>query len=233
MPPDYKPSPEEALPSDWWWFVSPSGMQSFPSKEEAKLAWAEGKKEFAAFVFAEWKARKRFDHVVTLLLRVLTLPGGLCAYVWERTHTGKEFLLPLDYWGRNVARTIFDMGDDPVRWKNPNSGTFPLYHEGKTHRFEGGVVIISDELDAILSKIKAPPRGADSKIRGLERADEPLIIEMAQIIQTNKISPTAAAKRVVARAIGGGTEESKVKRLVSRYASRGSSQASAKLSKTP
>ena len=173
---------------------------------------------------AEWKARKRFDHVVTLLLGVLTLPGGLCAYVWERTRTGKEFLLPIDYWGRNVARTIFEMGDDPVRWKNPNFDTFPIRHEGKTHRFEGGVVILSGDLDAILSKIKAPPPGADLKIRGLEKADQPLILEMVQIIQTDKISPTAAAKQVVARAIGGGAEESKIKRLVRRYASRGSAK---------
>jgi hypothetical protein len=233
VPPDYKPSREEALPPDWWWFVSPKGMQSFPSKEEAKRAWAEGNKEFAAFVFAERNARKRFDHVVTLLLGVLTLPNGLCAYVWERTRTGKEFPLPIDYWGRNIARAIFEMADDPVRWKNPNFGTFPVHHEGKTHRFEGGVVILSDELDAILSKIKAPSPLADLKIRGLEKADEPLIAEMVQIVRTHKISPTAAAKRVVARAIGGGTEESKIKRLVHRYASQRCGQSSAKLSKTP
>jgi hypothetical protein len=56
---------------------------------------------------------------------------------------------------------------------------------------------------------------------------------MVRIIQTDKISPTAAAKRVVARAIGGGTEEAKIKRLVRRYASRQSNQSSAKLNKTP
>ena len=62
------------------------------------------------------------------------------------------------------------MGDNPARWTNPNFGTFSLRHEEKTHRFEGGVVIVADELDEVLSKTKAPS-GTIPSIRGLEKAD--------------------------------------------------------------
>ena len=67
----------------------------------------------------------------------------------------------------------------------------------------------------------SPLKGAPRKpsVRGYAIADRPLIEAMRKLIDSNS-APNAwkAAEAVVERAAGGGTEDSKIKRLVARYA---------------
>jgi hypothetical protein len=72
----------------------------------------------------------------------------------------------------------------------------------------------------------APPDGKRRRGRpkgsgSYEAVDEPLIDEMREAIEANPaVSPTAAAACVADRAPGGGTPESKVKRLAQRYSEK-------------
>jgi hypothetical protein len=61
------------------------------------------------------------------------------------------------------------------------------------------------------------PKGSGS----LERADAPLIERMRKLIMEGEcVSPTAAAQAVAADAMGAGTLDSKVRRLVERYGAK-------------
>jgi hypothetical protein len=65
------------------------------------------------------------------------------------------------------------------------------------------------------------PRGRPAGSGSFAASDEPLIAEMRSLIETERtLSPWAAAARVADRAAGGGTHESKIKRLVSRYSEK-------------
>lgn len=69
--------------------------------------------------------------------------------------------------------------------------------------------------------------------RGLAVADAALVDEILLIVQTENISDTAAATRVVARAAGVSDDASKIKRLVIRVQERRADQRSAKLRSSP
>jgi hypothetical protein len=65
------------------------------------------------------------------------------------------------------------------------------------------------------------PRGRPQGSGSLALSDEPLIAEMRSMIENDRaLSPSAAAARVADRASGGGTLESKIKRLAGRYSEK-------------
>ena len=64
-------------------------------------------------------------------------------------------------------------------------------------------------------------RGRPKGVGSLESVDAPLVEEMrSDILNDSSLSPTAAAYRVIDRAKGGGSAESKAKRLVERYSEK-------------
>jgi hypothetical protein len=94
----------------------------------------------------------------------------------------------------------------------------------------GGTIENPAHPDATIADVKCPVFTAKKFRRPVGRppgsgswrlADEPLLMEMQQLIHTGKAtSPFSAAGQVVGKAAGGSTDESKIRRLVRRYKSR-------------
>ena len=78
---------------------------------------------------------------------------------------------------------------------------------------EAPIEFFHEDIDRLWPAAPHRPRGLS-----LAEADAPLVEEMRGMVARGDVpSPTQAAQRVVSRAVGGGTAESKVRRLVNRY----------------
>jgi hypothetical protein len=96
-----------------------------------------------------------------------------------------------------------------------------IKNPGHSEAMMGGVrfpvFFLKEDFDHWLKRTfphgRGRPRGS-----GMQIADQPLLREMRQLIQAGKASsPTDAARHVVDKALGGGTPDSKIRRLEKHY----------------
>jgi hypothetical protein len=141
--------------------------------------------------------------------------GRLNAYV-EDVDRGRYFRVPDCYWN---GRSQLDL-------LRAFAGIEECNVPGYAHGMEGQPIVLSQaDVGAFAATMRPtdpaspmPPPPVEKKVRGWGIADAPLVTEMRALVQCGECSsPSAAASRLISRAKGAGTPESKVRRLVTAY----------------
>jgi hypothetical protein len=174
------------------------------------------------------------DHAIGLINSLRSTLSGLQGKPTTRLGASRvpDELIDFEYWGAKWKRTLGDAQEAIARCHDPSlqreldsvDAEWNAFVEQESATVAAPNVCQSQE-SAIVRQVDIPKqskrRGRPSGSGSYEASDALIVEQMREtLIKEPNLSPTAAAIRFANDAVGGGTPESKAKRLTERYSAK-------------
>jgi hypothetical protein len=162
-----------------WRVVTTFGIVRVDSEKEAFDLWDEERPKLQKMWIAEIDARQRHDQIV-LRLRADLHAGAVRAWV-HRRDVGDIIEVPSDYWGRDGIESVFELGNDPTLWRNPNTMDFVASVSARDNvtSVNGRGIVLAADIDTYLNREAAKAALSGSATKKAERDCEEWIEKLA------------------------------------------------------
>ena len=138
------------LPTGWR-VTTTSGEVVVRTEEDASAVWRRERPKLREMWREERNARERFYTVVSKL-RVDLYDGNLRAWA-HRPKVGDTLEIPAHVWGRDDIEIVFELGNNPRSWRNPNIISFsPEVSQGLSF-VEGRVLLLATDVEAYAGQL--------------------------------------------------------------------------------
>ena len=215
-----------------WKVITTQGDRLVNSEEEARALWNQEEPKLRDMWDREDAARQRHTTIARKLQR--SLNAAVLPSWAHRPNVGDRKEIPPHVWGCDDIPSVFELGDRLSKWRVPNFIKFmDVDANGLTVSVEGRVVLRQSDVERYIAPAPKPTMPGDplagkaDRLRkpgrrlgsgSFDAADAKLLVKMERSLETGEATSfQKAAEAVVGRAAGGGTEESKIKRLVKKY----------------
>jgi hypothetical protein len=141
-----------ARPRSPWSVWTTQGVRQVDTEERAMATWQEERPKLLAMWRAEHGARQRHDEIVSKL-RTDLYAGAVRAWV-QRGNVGDLIEVPSSVWGRDGIESVFELGNHPGHWRNPNILAF-VSRTGANNiamTVKGRVMLSATDIDAYINR---------------------------------------------------------------------------------
>lgn len=144
-----------------WEVTTLSGSVFCRSEAEALELWKRERPKLVSLWKNERHVRTRFDAVVREVRDSLVLKR---LKSWAlRPSVGDLVIIPAHVWMRDAIVRVFELGDEEIRWRNPNPITFYVRSEaGGSIKIEGRVLLSEPQVEFLLNPLPTPPQHDDT-----------------------------------------------------------------------
>jgi len=144
-----------------WRVITRKGTVAVDTEEEAQSLWRREKPKLIEMWRREIAARRRFDQVVQRLRSDLN--AEVLSSWAHRPKIGDTWEIPAHVWARDDIPSVFELGDNPVAWHNPNVIEFPAPSNLQRYALilKGRVSLRQSDVQRHLSQTPDVPPPAD------------------------------------------------------------------------
>ena len=134
-----------------WRVVTTRGNLMVDSKQEARSLWNREKPKLIDMWWRELAARRRYGQIVRKLRGDL---NAAILHSWaHQTKVGDLLEIPPHVWARDDIPSVFELGNDVNKWRNPNIIKFnaPLGDYGSPVSVEGRAILRQSDIERYVS----------------------------------------------------------------------------------